>query len=227
MMDGSHIPMHQDCMPRFRALDPNLGRWTRQDPLGYVDGPNRYNAYGSKPIDVVDPLGLEIVKGSPTHPQASAAELEQIMGQWEQAKQRSWVSWFILRLIELHDTPVIIEISTANSDSTMLPIEPNNPDTDGNPHDPTNRPRMARINHNPTNRRPNSVAGNPPHDPEATLIHEATHILLDILGLQPRSRKAKEIIASIAENIHRDAMGLNPRLDYGDWQVPQLPWDRD
>lgn len=39
-------------------MDPNLGRWTKQDPLGYVDGPNLQEFVGSNPVRWTDPLGL-------------------------------------------------------------------------------------------------------------------------------------------------------------------------
>ncbi len=43
---------------RLRPYDPALGRFTSQDPLGYIDGANRYQAYGGGPGNHVDPLGL-------------------------------------------------------------------------------------------------------------------------------------------------------------------------
>ena len=40
-----------------RIFNTELGRWTRRDPLGYVDGMNEY-AYGvGRAVTVVDPLG--------------------------------------------------------------------------------------------------------------------------------------------------------------------------
>ena len=44
---------------RHRAYDPSIGRWTRQDPKGFVDGPNSYEATLSNPIQFLDPLGLQ------------------------------------------------------------------------------------------------------------------------------------------------------------------------
>src|SRR5512146_1556307 len=43
---------------RNRDLNVVLGRWTRQDPLGYVDGGSLYEPYRSNPIVHVDPSGL-------------------------------------------------------------------------------------------------------------------------------------------------------------------------
>ncbi len=43
---------------RLRPYDPALGRFASQDPLGYIDGANRYQAYGGGPGNHVDPLGL-------------------------------------------------------------------------------------------------------------------------------------------------------------------------
>jgi len=43
---------------RHRDYDPALGRWTRQDPLGYRDGSNLYQVGTSSPVTKVDPMGL-------------------------------------------------------------------------------------------------------------------------------------------------------------------------
>ncbi|MCW5777310.1 MAG: RHS repeat-associated core domain-containing protein, partial [Phycisphaeraceae bacterium] len=47
---------------RFRHYDPWLGRWTRRDPLGYVDGMSRYEYVGSNPTGFVDPRGSDMVR---------------------------------------------------------------------------------------------------------------------------------------------------------------------
>ena len=45
---------------RHRVYDAELGRWTRRDPLGYVDGPSAY-CYGLlTPVTHVDPFGLDV-----------------------------------------------------------------------------------------------------------------------------------------------------------------------
>jgi len=43
---------------RNRVLDSDLGRWTRRDPVGYLDGPNRYSALRSNPLTMIDIAGL-------------------------------------------------------------------------------------------------------------------------------------------------------------------------
>jgi RHS repeat-associated protein len=43
---------------RHRVLDTTLGRWTRRDPLGYVDGGSAYEYARSRSIDAADPTGL-------------------------------------------------------------------------------------------------------------------------------------------------------------------------
>lgn len=42
---------------RMREYDPELMRWTRQDPAGYVDGLMVYTAFSESPINYVDPQG--------------------------------------------------------------------------------------------------------------------------------------------------------------------------
>jgi RHS repeat-associated protein len=46
---------------RNRDYSPTMGRWTRQDPLGYVDGGSLYQAYKGSPIDTLDTLGLQVI----------------------------------------------------------------------------------------------------------------------------------------------------------------------
>ena len=43
---------------RNRVLEPHLGRWTRRDPLGYVDGMGLYEYLSSHPLPANDPNGL-------------------------------------------------------------------------------------------------------------------------------------------------------------------------
>jgi hypothetical protein len=43
---------------RHRVLESKLGRWTKRDPLGYVDGASLFGYSTSMPVAYVDPLGL-------------------------------------------------------------------------------------------------------------------------------------------------------------------------
>ncbi len=43
---------------RHRVYNPEMGRWTRRDPLGYVDGMNLYTYCRQSPIHWLDPNGL-------------------------------------------------------------------------------------------------------------------------------------------------------------------------
>ncbi|MGB6366757.1 MAG: RHS repeat-associated core domain-containing protein, partial [Thermoanaerobaculia bacterium] len=43
---------------RNRYYDPELGRFTSADPLGYVDGPSLYGFAGGDPLNSRDPMGL-------------------------------------------------------------------------------------------------------------------------------------------------------------------------
>jgi len=49
---------------RNRVLHPELGRWTRRDPLGYVDGMSVYEYVGGMAIQSYDFLGLSSSGGS-------------------------------------------------------------------------------------------------------------------------------------------------------------------
>ena len=44
----------------FRLYDPEIARYLTRDPLGYVDGLNPYLYVANNPINLIDPLGLEI-----------------------------------------------------------------------------------------------------------------------------------------------------------------------
>lgn len=43
---------------RWRVMDPNVGRFTSEDPLGFVDGLNFFAYVGNSPAANADPLGL-------------------------------------------------------------------------------------------------------------------------------------------------------------------------
>jgi RHS repeat-associated protein len=43
---------------RWRVMDPNTGRFTSEDPLGFKDGPSLYLYVGLNPVNDVDPQGL-------------------------------------------------------------------------------------------------------------------------------------------------------------------------
>ncbi len=44
---------------RHRVMNTTLGRWTRRDPLQYVDGPNTYAHARLNPVGTLDPLGTQ------------------------------------------------------------------------------------------------------------------------------------------------------------------------
>ena len=49
------------ALTRFRAYDPNLGRWLSRDPLHHAElrqGPNLYAYVHNEPVSQIDPLGL-------------------------------------------------------------------------------------------------------------------------------------------------------------------------
>jgi RHS repeat-associated protein len=43
---------------RARYYDPTVGRFTQRDPVGYLDGINRYAYVGNNPVNFTDPNGL-------------------------------------------------------------------------------------------------------------------------------------------------------------------------
>ena len=43
---------------RNRVFDSRVGRFTSEDPLGFIDGPNRYVYCSNNPMNLIDPFGL-------------------------------------------------------------------------------------------------------------------------------------------------------------------------
>jgi RHS repeat-associated protein len=46
---------------RHRVYVPEIGRWTKRDPLGYVDGMSAYEYARSRTVAAIDPFGLRMV----------------------------------------------------------------------------------------------------------------------------------------------------------------------
>ncbi len=46
-------------MTKYRAYDPNVGRWLSRDPIGHRGGLNLYGYVNNNPVRFSDPLGLE------------------------------------------------------------------------------------------------------------------------------------------------------------------------
>ncbi|MBX3405068.1 MAG: hypothetical protein KF699_16795 [Phycisphaeraceae bacterium] len=55
---GNDLAAPELAHVRHRVLHFGLGRWTRRDPLGYVDGRSLYAYTRSSPIRGLDPMGL-------------------------------------------------------------------------------------------------------------------------------------------------------------------------
>ena len=64
---------------RNRDYNPTHGRWSQPDPIGYGDGMNVYQAYGSGPATFVDPLGLDIWSGRGPKPEPGWADPQPVL----------------------------------------------------------------------------------------------------------------------------------------------------
>jgi RHS repeat-associated protein len=59
---GRHLDLESDLIQyRNRYQSPTLGRFISRDPIGYAGGINLYAYVGSRPMDTVDPLGLDYI----------------------------------------------------------------------------------------------------------------------------------------------------------------------
>ncbi len=56
-----HCSLIIELSARHRNYSPSLGRWINEDPAGYINGPNTYQFVESNPVNVVDPLGLDVI----------------------------------------------------------------------------------------------------------------------------------------------------------------------
>ncbi|MGH7706439.1 MAG: RHS repeat-associated core domain-containing protein [Vulcanimicrobiaceae bacterium] len=82
-------------LTRYRAYNPDVGRWISRDPIGEVGGMNLYGYVGDNPASFIDPTGLcsksnftpdllllilgtEILGGGPEDPLADAAVAAEI-----------------------------------------------------------------------------------------------------------------------------------------------------
>lgn len=50
------------CLVRRRLLELSMARWASKDPIGYIDGMNRYQYVGNNAALFIDPSGLIITK---------------------------------------------------------------------------------------------------------------------------------------------------------------------
>jgi RHS repeat-associated protein len=71
---------------RARYYHPELGRWTRRDPKGYVDGGNLYEAFRSNHARYVDPMGTQ---GWPSNAGFFGATADQVR---EAHRQAGWAA---------------------------------------------------------------------------------------------------------------------------------------
>lgn len=214
---------------RVRELDTSLGRWTRQDPLGFADGPNVFQSHQSSPSGLLDPLGLQVIFGNPPNQDPAykvkgdtEENREKTRQDWERAKTRNAISWLILTLLELHPGTVYVATHDARDADETREVGKRTDPSDGDPSDPSNPVRTVRINHNPNLTKPDAIEGNPPADPESTLVHEAVHALLMLLGRHPKGTAwVEEVIPTYIENIHRDSKGLD-QVKYYEGPIPPV-----
>jgi RHS repeat-associated protein len=59
-----------------RHYDPTTGRYTQPDPLGFPDGPSRYEYAGNNPIMKIDPRGLATNLGGSSHSRNSTGRIQ-------------------------------------------------------------------------------------------------------------------------------------------------------
>lgn len=64
-------------LARNRMLAADLGRWSRRDPIGYVDGPSLYQPMESNPLARQDPSGLDDEPNIPGDPPGKSGMIVQ------------------------------------------------------------------------------------------------------------------------------------------------------
>jgi RHS repeat-associated protein len=83
---------------RARHLNPTLGRFMQNDPLGYVDGLNEYMAYGSNSVSELDPGGTCVCGADVT------ANLQKLVQSVQQQMERYWISGRAAEWREAYDS---------------------------------------------------------------------------------------------------------------------------
>jgi RHS repeat-associated protein len=140
---------------RWRDLHVELGRWTRQDPLGFFDGLNVYELERSLPTTAVDPSGtarrdanftgfvyygpwqkVGPRPGSPMHPTGTGAngmtyQLYTTVMVWRRAYRRLWACVDDANGLCYKWGPVEMQEKTAESqpgeqDHATVVLQPNN-----------------------------------------------------------------------------------------------------
>ncbi len=67
----------------YRLLSPTLGRWTQEDPQGYIDGQNLYTSFHDSPEQCNDPIGLSATTNPTTQPSpAPGVRINTRLGVW-------------------------------------------------------------------------------------------------------------------------------------------------
>ena len=97
---------------RHRVLDSETGRWTRRDPLGYVDGMNLYGYVASKSVVRVDPNGL-VGKACPDQCWMNSTSLDECLACCEEQLGTPTVFWgcqMACRLTSFDPPPAQMEI---------------------------------------------------------------------------------------------------------------------
>jgi RHS repeat-associated protein/uncharacterized delta-60 repeat protein len=74
---------------RNRDYSPTIGRWTRQDPLGYINGANPYQYIVSRPVSGVDPTGLFV---NPSMI-GSIDDMDYQFFDWFEEYVNDWLDW--------------------------------------------------------------------------------------------------------------------------------------
>lgn len=114
----------------YRQLDPRAGRWTQRDPLGALDGHNRYSYVRAAPVSMVDPTGLFAVKGSV--PQWLWTALNELKADVSRPRKSLCVKYAgctvcpSCEYTELMSAPITLDFSRPGSGGEYAQVEPGN-----------------------------------------------------------------------------------------------------
>jgi len=59
---GHQIAVHEHWLARERHRIASIGKWSRRDPLGMIDGVNLYSVTAARPLYYLDPFGQQAVE---------------------------------------------------------------------------------------------------------------------------------------------------------------------